>query len=156
MDADTPNGNGREMTRKASANRNTKLPDEGRARRGGLGLLGDGLLITCAILIGLLLSCILFSVFASFVLYTALGTFAESGGVVTAIKVLQTVAICLTLPLLPMLPIAMALGAAIRDSDPVSGRGLRDWAGAMGIITAIMLALDALAMAASVYLASTI
>jgi hypothetical protein len=156
MDAATPNGNGREMTRKASANGNTQLPDEGRAHRGGRGLLGDGLLITGAILIGLLLSCTLFSVFASFVLDTALGTFAESGGLVTAIKVLQTVAICLTLPLLPLLPIALALGAATRDRDPVSGRGLRDWAGAMGIITGVMLALDPLAMVASVYLASTI
>jgi hypothetical protein len=64
-----------------------------------------------------------------------------------AVTLLGVVSFPLALLLWALLPIALALGTACIESDPVAERGLRHWAAVVGIVTGVLLVLDVLPVA---------
>jgi hypothetical protein len=138
MDADTTTGNGR---------LDTQMPGGQPAQHSGGNIALRVLLGIIGVVFGLILDGILLCFVFFFTLGIADAGLALAGWHYTAVNWLAGGSMWGALLLLLMLPIATALGAATIGSDPVDERRLRDWAGAMGIITGVLLIVDILVAA---------
>jgi hypothetical protein len=144
MDANTTDGNGGKVSHMSGGQR----PRQSRVR----AALRELLLIIWLPL-GVVLDGILLYFATIFLWGTADAGLSLEGWRYTAVDWLIRQAAGLSLLLLPMIPVATMLWAKAVSSGPDTGRRLRYWAVAIGIVTGVMLILDVLALVTAGHLA---